>query len=127
MTEQHSYNTQYFLSRWLYFGTPAARSISRRSQITFSLAKGAPSQLPRPPLKSLCELFAENSIIRVPHPPCSPDLAPSDFWLFEHMKAVLAGQQFPGPYDILIGIQEFLTEIQRSELDFVFHRWIERV
>jgi hypothetical protein len=43
------------------------------------------------------------------------------------MKAALAGQQFPGPADLLTGIQEFLSEIQRSELELVLRDWIERV
>jgi hypothetical protein len=43
------------------------------------------------------------------------------------MKAALARQSFPGPKDLLTGIQEFLSESQRSELQLVFHHWIERV
>jgi hypothetical protein len=43
------------------------------------------------------------------------------------MKAALAGSQFPGQEDLLTGIQEFLSEIQRPELELVFHHWIERV
>jgi hypothetical protein len=43
------------------------------------------------------------------------------------MKAALAGQQFPGPEGLLSGIQEFLSEIQRSELELVFRHCIERV
>jgi hypothetical protein len=43
------------------------------------------------------------------------------------MKGVLAGQQFPGPEDLFTGVQEFLSEIQRYELEIVFHHWIERV
>jgi len=30
----------------------------------------------------------------VPHPPYSPDLAPSDFWLFPKLKEMLKGQHF---------------------------------
>jgi hypothetical protein len=37
------------------------------------------------------------------------------------MEAALAGQQFLEPGDLLTGIQEFLSEIQRSGLEFVFH------
>jgi hypothetical protein len=37
------------------------------------------------------------------------------------MKVALAGQQFPGPEDLLIGIQKFMSEIQRSEMELVFH------
>jgi hypothetical protein len=33
------------------------------------------------------------------------------------MKAAPAGKQFPGPEDLLAGIQGFLSEIQRSQLD----------
>jgi transposase len=83
--------------------------------------------LSHPPLKDLWEFFAENSIIPVFHPPYSPDLAPSDFWLFSHMKAVLARQQFPGPEELLTGIQEFVSDIQTSEQGLVFRHWIERV
>jgi hypothetical protein len=48
-------------------------------------------------------------------------LTPSDFWLLPFLA------QFPRPEDLLTGIQEFLSEIQRSELELVFHHWIERV
>jgi hypothetical protein len=43
------------------------------------------------------------------------------------MKAALAGQHFPGPKALLTGIQEFLSGIQRSELELTFHHWTERV
>jgi hypothetical protein len=43
------------------------------------------------------------------------------------MKAALTGQQFPGPKDLLTGIEEFLREIQRSELELVFRHRTERV
>ena len=31
----------------------------------------------------------------LPHPPYSPDLAPSDYWLFGDMKRPLRGKRFP--------------------------------
>jgi hypothetical protein len=37
----------------------------------------------------------------VPHPPHSPDLAPSDFHLFGPMKDGLYGQHFPS-YDAIV-------------------------
>jgi hypothetical protein len=43
------------------------------------------------------------------------------------MKAALAGQQFPEREDLLIGIQNIVSEIQRSELELVFRHWRERV
>jgi hypothetical protein len=43
------------------------------------------------------------------------------------MKAEVAREQFPGPEDLLTGIQEFLSEIQIPELELVFRHSIERV
>jgi hypothetical protein len=37
------------------------------------------------------EFLAENKMAVVPHPPCSPYLAPSDFILFPKMKIRLKG------------------------------------
>jgi hypothetical protein len=50
-----------------------------------------------------------------------------DFRPFGQMKAALPGQQFPGPKDLLTGIPEFLSQIQRSEWEIVFHHWKARV
>jgi hypothetical protein len=42
-----------------------------------------------------CEKFlTKNSMIRLLHPPYSPDLAPCDFFLFLRMKKVLKGKRF---------------------------------
>jgi hypothetical protein len=67
-----------------------------------------------------------NEIVRVPHPTYGPDLAQSNFWLFGHMKAAFGAQQFGRPDDLLSCIQTFLEQIPRSELELVFHHWIER-
>jgi transposase len=73
------------------------------------------------------QLITENHIGRVPHPPHSPDLAPSDFWHFGHVKASLVGQTFDDPEQLLEAITEFLNEIQPSEVVAVFSHWVERV
>jgi histone-lysine N-methyltransferase SETMAR len=63
----------------------------------------------------------------VPHPPYSPDLAPSDFWLFGDVKTSLVGQTFDEPEQLLEAITEFLNEIQPPEVAAVFSHWVERV
>jgi hypothetical protein len=73
------------------------------------------------------KFFVEDQIVHVPHSPYDPDLAPSDFWLFGHMKAGLAGQSFAEPEGIFEGMVVFLEEIQISELKLVFHHWVERI
>jgi histone-lysine N-methyltransferase SETMAR len=109
ITEQHSYNTQYFLnhileSLLLAVFPEGRKPHSPRLSLAFNNCRVRCS-------KVFENFFAENYIIRVCYPPYSPDLAPSDFWLFGHMKTALAGQQFPGPEGVLTGVQAFLCEI----------------
>jgi hypothetical protein len=63
----------------------------------------------------------------VPHPPYSLDLAPSDFWLFGHVKTSLVGQTFDEPEQLRGAITNFLNEIQSPEVVAVFSHWVERV
>jgi hypothetical protein len=43
------------------------------------------------------------------------------------MKAALAEQNFAGPVDAPESIRDFPDNSQRSELEYIFHHWIERV
>jgi transposase len=61
--------------------------------------------------KATEQFITENRIGRVPHPPYSPDLTPSNFWLFGHVKTSLVGQIFDEPERRLEAITEFLNEI----------------
>jgi histone-lysine N-methyltransferase SETMAR len=40
------------------------------------------------------QFLTHKSIITLPHPPCSPDLTPCDFFLFPKMKLQLKGCRF---------------------------------
>jgi histone-lysine N-methyltransferase SETMAR len=40
------------------------------------------------------QFMARNKIVITSHPPYSPDLAPSDFYLFGHVKGLLRGESF---------------------------------
>jgi hypothetical protein len=90
MTEQYNYNTQYFLNHVLepliLAVWPDGRKPHSR-QLSLHL-----DNCPIHRSKASENFCAENSIIRAPHPPYSPDLTPSDFWLFGHMKTALVGQ-----------------------------------
>jgi histone-lysine N-methyltransferase SETMAR len=50
-----------------------------------------------PPHKAriVTEFLVEQGIETLRHPPYSPDLVPSDFWLFDTLKLSLQGRQFP--------------------------------
>jgi transposase len=75
-------------------------------------------------LRQFCN---ENSLVTVPHPPYSPDLAPFDFWFFDQIKTSLAGRVFNDVDEPLEPAIGFLNEIWPSELQLVFHHWIKRV
>jgi histone-lysine N-methyltransferase SETMAR len=66
------------------------------------------------------QFIAENQISRVPQPGYSPDLAPSDFWLFGHLENSLADRMFDDPEELLDGITSFLEGAQPSKLHVVF-------
>lgn len=53
----------------------------------------------------------------LPHPPYSPDIAPSDYWLFRRMQNDLTGQRFTSYKEI----QKWL-ETWMSERDELFYR-----
>jgi hypothetical protein len=38
--------------------------------------------------------MTQESITEMEHTPCSPDLAPNNFWLFPKIKSALKGQRF---------------------------------
>jgi hypothetical protein len=73
------------------------------------------------------QFITQQQIVRMPHPPDYPDISPSDFWLFGHVKNSLAGRTFDVPEQLLEAIIGLLDEIQPSELDVVFSHWIERI
>jgi hypothetical protein len=43
---------------------------------------------------SVKQFLAQKLITEMEHPPCSPYLAPNDFWLFPEIKSPLKGRRF---------------------------------
>jgi hypothetical protein len=64
---------------------------------------------------------------QAPHPLYSPDLAPSDFFLFGHVKGKLIGYHVETPSELLVRIRVILAEIPRETLNAVFLEWMERL
>lgn len=64
---------------------------------------------------------------RAPHPPYSPDIAPSDFFLFRYIKSKLNGQHFDSVKSLLEEVQEILSEISKDTLKKVFEDWERRL
>jgi hypothetical protein len=66
-------------------------------------------------------------LVRVPHPPLSPDLAPSDFSLFGKMNTVLMGATFEDADPLFQGVMDVLHRIPRDEVEAVFDEWLVRL
>ena len=72
-------------------------------------------------------VIRELAVECLPHPPSSPDLAPSDYWLFGEMKRPLRGKRFPDfkELDCQINSGEKGTpkEFYAAGLEKLLERW----
>jgi hypothetical protein len=64
-----------------------------------------------------------------PHPPYSilPDLAPSDFYLFEYVKRCLAGLSSEDADQLLAAVEGILEGIEKMTLQTFFFEWMDRL
>ena len=61
----------------------------------------------------------------MPHPQYSPDLAPSDFWLFGYLKRQL--DSYSDSKSLQRAVIKALLSIPHDELRKTFNKWIERL
>lgn len=72
--------------------------------------------------------FASKNILKFcPHPAFSPDLAPSDFYLFGKVKHLLQGKEFESEEELFEAIIEILNDISKDELLSVMDQWERRL
>jgi hypothetical protein len=69
----------------------------------------------------------ENGLEMTPHPPYSLGLAPSDFFLFGHVKHELEGDEFPSEEALLAAIHSALSNLTGETFRAVFAKWVERL
>jgi len=60
---------------------------------------------------------------RLTHPPYSPDLAPSDFYLFGRLKRIFNGKNFVDDGDLYEKVKSVLYNIPLSELQGAYEEW----
>jgi histone-lysine N-methyltransferase SETMAR len=77
--------------------------------------------------KMTSQFMEQNSMPRAPYPAYSPDLAPSDFYLFGYVKQLLSGCQFADQDSLLQAVSDILAGIGKIILESVFHNWMERL
>jgi hypothetical protein len=67
----------------------------------------------------------QNAMRRIPHLPYSPDLTPSDFYVFDYIKQLLLGCEFTDRDSLLQGVRDILGDIEKATLEGVFGNWME--
>ena len=73
------------------------------------------------------EKLTELGIKRLEHPPYSPDLAPSDFFLFGYLKKLLEGQEFEDENQLFEKVTEILNDIPKSIFKSAYDEWMNRL
>lgn len=63
---------------------------------------------------------------RTPQPAYSPDVAPSDFYLFGYLEEKIKGHSYNDTDELFEAIIEILNSISRDEIKSVFDHWIDR-
>jgi hypothetical protein len=72
------------------------------------------------------EFLTHNSIITLPHPPYSPDLARCDFFLFPKLKLQLKGHHFDRVEEIQRELQNVLGTLREQDFRHTFQEWQQR-
>jgi transposase len=62
----------------------------------------------------------------LPHPPYSPDLAPSDYHLFGAMKRVLGGKRFRNNEEVIVAMQSWIHKQPKTFLETGIKKLPER-
>ena len=60
------------------------------------------------------------------HPTYSPDLAPSDFWLFSHLKKFMRGKHFSSNEEAIAAVDEYFEDLPEKHYRDGIHKLEER-
>ena len=72
------------------------------------------------------EYLKESGLDVLDHPPYSPDLSPSDFWLFPRLKEMLAGHCFESCCGIGSPVYQCLQHTPKEDYRAAFQKWVDR-
>jgi len=70
--------------------------------------------------------LTDNNMTVVPQPPYSPDLAPSNFFLFPKLKMKFKGRRFHTLEEIPAESQSVLNTLQENDFQECFKNWQRR-
>jgi histone-lysine N-methyltransferase SETMAR len=77
--------------------------------------------------KIVLETIRECELLRIEHPPYSPDLAPCDFFLFGYIKEKLKGKSFADQGGLFLAVRNIMDGISQETRMKVFISWMERL
>ena len=63
----------------------------------------------------------------VPHPHYSPDLSPSDFWLFPKLKETFKGQHFSSDAEVEAAVCKWISRQPETFFMDGMNKWRERL
>jgi hypothetical protein len=69
-------------------------------------------------------IFEHSPLKKLPQPPYSSNISPSDFYLFGKAKNSLIGQEIPDEIGLLEIVMDILDRVSGDELQAVFRSWI---
>jgi hypothetical protein len=78
-------------------------------------------------IKMTSQFMEQNSMQTAPHAGYSPDLAPSDFFVFGYVKQLLSECQFADHDSLFQAVSNILVGTEEVTLESVFHNWMERL
>jgi histone-lysine N-methyltransferase SETMAR len=118
-------NSDYFINNILTDLSQHARDGSRKTSIS-SMRIHMDNCKVHNSIKTTRKI-EELRLTRIPHPPYSPDIAPSDFWLFGYLKEFLRGAAYPDADTLFAEVQNACGLITQIQIVAVFNNWIERL
>jgi len=68
------------------------------------------------------QFLTKNKMTAIPHPPCSPEVAPCDFFLFPRMKGQMKGKRFADVSEVKKKTLEVLNNIITEEFQKCFQQ-----
>ena len=77
--------------------------------------------------KKQSDFLVKKSITKLDHPPCWPDLAPCDFWLFPELKIALKRLRLDDISDIQHHVAKELKTIPDDQVQELLAQWKHRL
>jgi hypothetical protein len=116
--KREKYNTRYYVDN---VRTPICQHLIPAGKCRLVIhAENSPCHT----ANTVLDFMSQRKVRFAPHPPYSPGIAPSDFFLFGNLKHELRGSRFQTNEELLVEIRKLVGEILLETLLDVFHDWI---